>query len=498
MTTMKAYYIIILSALALAAGCEKDKVVEEVREVIVPAPEDTVISPSVPPGFEDGHINPTVTDGVTYMFDNTTTGVPSVYIKVSEDEWNTLLLAFDKNSRTRENVHADLSYVKGNESFAVRDIALSIKGNTSRRRPEGVSGQLHKSNGANWHHAHFGISLDKYDSGNNIGGVRKLVLKWFKDDSNYVRELYSYDLFRRFGVWTGPEDVYVKVFIQVGKDLEPAYFGIYQMYEPYDKPYLERRASSFGSAEGNLWSCNYGARLTPATIPYIMEEDGEGAIYELASSSTGLDGAKAQLSDFITNLNTLTGDTFHDWIGSHMDVDLFLKTYSVYAGIGMWDDYWNNGGNNVYLYVNSTSATDYQVYMLPHDFDNTLGTTSAVGVQTDAVTQDPYHWGTSDVSVAPLVNKILAFDDYKAIYTKYLRELASDGGLLTYDSSIARINAWQSLIKDLVDNDTHEDTSLVDVPASWGNHPEYRVIEDGDNNFFRVKTASILKWTDGQ
>ncbi|MBR6932314.1 MAG: site-2 protease family protein, partial [Bacteroidales bacterium] len=108
----------------------------------------------------------------------------------------------------------------------------------------------------------------------------------------------------------------------------------------------------------------------------------------------------------------LEGSQFHDWIGSHMDVDLFLKTYAVNVGVGMWDDYWNNAGNNTFLYFNSQSATDYHVYLLPHDYDNTLGTTSAVGAQTDAVTHNPYEWGPTDVTQSPLVNKILAFDDY--------------------------------------------------------------------------------------
>lgn len=191
----------------------------------------------------------------------------------------------------------------------------------------------------------------------------------------------------------------------------------------------------------------------------------------------------------------LEGSQFHDWIGSHMDVDLLLKTYAVNVGVGMWDDYWNNAGNNTFLYFNSQSATDYHVYLLPHDYDNTLGTTSAVGAQTDAVTHNPYEWGPTDVTQSPLVNKILAFDDYRAIYTKYLLELASEGGLLTYESSMQRIGKWQEMVAVYIANDTGEDMKLIDVPASWGNHPEYRVVEDGEKNFFRVKTASLLYWT---
>lgn len=496
---MIASFPMILAAV-LITGCQKDPIIEtevvyETRQIHVDNPEDQVLSPFVAPGFEEGHANPVVTDGAAYLFDNGTAGIPSVYIKVSAEQWNKLLLAYDKNNRTNETVHADMSFVKGEEATVVRDVALSIKGNTSRRRPEGSSGSLHQSENPNWHHAHFGLSLNKYVEGNAIGGVRKLVLKWFKDDGNYVREMYSYDLFRRFGVWTGPEDVYAKVYIQVGKDLEPAYFGIYQMYEPYDQAYLDRRTDRFGAADGNLWECRYGGKLTPETLPGIKHIDEAGALYELNVTTGGFDKAKAQFTDFITNLNALEGSQFHDWIGSHMDVDLLLKTYAVNVGVGMWDDYWNNAGNNTFLYFNSQSATDYHVYLLPHDYDNTLGTTSAVGAQTDAVTHNPYEWGPTDVTQSPLVNKILAFDDYRAIYTKYLLELASEGGLLTYESSMQRIGKWQEMVAVYIANDTGEDMKLIDVPASWGNHPEYRVVEDGEKNFFRVKTASLLYWT---
>lgn len=493
----------LIIAAVLASACQKAPIVVtdtvyQARDVHADNPEDKLIVPFVAPGFEKGHVNPTIADGAAYMFDNETAGIPCVYLKVSTDEWNRLLLAYDKDNMTNETVHADMSFAKGDEAVALMDVALSIKGNTSRRRPEGSKGSLHDPEEPDWHHAHFGISMDKYNPQNTIGGMRKLVLKWFKDDSDYVRELYCYDLFRRYGVWTGPEDVYARVFIQIGKELEPAYFGVYQMYEPYDRAYLERRAARFGSAGGNLWEFHTGGTLTIPTLEHMGEAEGQGTLYVFLSGDDGYSGGKAQMTDFVRNLNKLRGQELHDWIGSHIDVDLFLRTYAVIVGVGMWDDYWNNKGNNTYLYFNSTSETDYKAYLLPHDFDNTLGTCHVCGVQTDAVTHNPYEWGTTDATRSPLVNKILYFDDYRAIYTRYLRELASEGGLLTYESSIGRITRWQEMISGFIANDTGEDMSLSDVPAYWGSHPEYRVLEDGENNFFRVKTATLLRYTDNQ
>ena len=108
-----------------------------------------------------------------------------------------------------------------------------------------------------------------------------------------------------------------------------------------------------------------------------------------------------------------------------------------------------------------------------------------------AVLQDPFHWGPDDPAVSPLLPKILAFDDYRDIYARHLRELVQEGGLLTYESSIARIRSWQDLIRKYIPNDTGEDMELVDIPAYWGNHPEYRVLEDGGQNFFRAKVTAM-------
>ena len=38
--------------------------------------------------------------------------------------------------------------------------------------------------------------------------------------------------------------------------------------------------------------------------------------------------------------------------------------------------------------------------------------------------------------------------------------------------------------------------TLRDIPASWGNHSEYRLLENNSNNWFKVKAESITKWLD--
>ena len=83
-------------------------------------------------------------DAIPFLFDNDGV-VPEVCLRVDEQEWNHLLEAFDQDHKTRESVHADMTFIKGCDSVSVKDIALSIKGNTSRRRPEGRTGEKHRN-----------------------------------------------------------------------------------------------------------------------------------------------------------------------------------------------------------------------------------------------------------------------------------------------------------------------------------------------------------------
>ena len=75
----------------------------------------------------------------------------------------------------------------------------------------------------------------------------------------------------------------------------------------------------------------------------------------------------------------------------------------------------------------------------------------------------------------------------------YLRELVDeDNDLMHYVAAMERIQAWQAMVAPYIANDTNEDMELGDRPASWGNHPEYRLLDpDPDVNFFRIKAASI-------
>ena len=126
--------------------------------------------------------------------------LPQIHITITEAQWNELLQEYDRDSNTSHYIHCDAEFKSKGETHNFTDAGLRLRGNTSRRRPEGNGGEMHKRNNADWHHCHFMLNLHKYqkDDAHELHNVRKLHLKWHKDDRAYCRELYCYDLFRRF------------------------------------------------------------------------------------------------------------------------------------------------------------------------------------------------------------------------------------------------------------------------------------------------------------
>jgi len=496
--SMKRLLISICTCVALVCSCEYisiegiDKDKEHDDSTGIKDPADT--SDTGDPIIYDGPYCPVsiADEGVRYMWDPTV--IPEITIKITEEEWNRLLTRYDEFSQNVDYFHADFTYKKGTEITEIQDGGLRLRGNTSRRRPEGNGGELHNSSSPDWHHCHFGINFRKFhkDDAHTIRGIRKINLKWHKDDPNYVRELFCYDLFRRYGIWTAAHDIYCRLWLKVG-DSEPAYYGVYEMIEPIDDEFIERRVEGkFENDKGFLWKCGYASE-GPADLNgldgswSIDLDNGINYTYEFKGDEEDYAAAKEQLEDFILKLSGKGEESFYKWIKEVCDVEFLLKTYAVNVAVGMCDDLWNNG-NNYYLYFNSQDKYDYQLFFLPYDYDNSLGTSWNIGIMNDPGRQDPYNWGDTGL----LMERLMRFDEFKNIYKTALKELVTPGkNLMDTDASIERIRTWQEMIEPYVSNDTEEDMSIYDEAASWGNMHNYKLITRGSDNYFEVKTNTI-------
>jgi spore coat protein CotH len=420
---------------------------------------------------------------LAYVYD--IAALPEYELEITTAEWNKFLTYFDQNPNNEEYINTNCKIEKLGNVHQFANAGLRLRGNTSRRRPEGTKGTLHNATNPDWHHASFSLKFNKNIKGQKLFGQEKVILKWFKDDAMYAREIYCYDLFQRFGVWTAPQSSYCKLTLKISEDTKSAYFGVYELVEPIDEDYLQNRELKFGDKNGFLWKANWGADFSNSDknrmgLENITLTTTYDPVYDLKTNTTNLEVAKTQLAAFIDSVRLKSGNDFKNWIKNRTDMDLLLKTYAVNVMCGMWDDYWNNS-NNFYFYFNSAG----QFWFIPYDYDNTLGTSA---ILTNSGTRNLLTWGKDS---NPLIKKIISIPEYKALYINHLKILADSSKNLFYvDKSIARIQKWHKLIENHITNDTGEDMKIQDTPASWGNCSFYRLTEK-QNNFFEIRAKNI-------
>ena len=477
-----------------------------------------------------------------------------IVLVFDRSEWNKQLEYCDINIDHEENVVAKGFYFqKDNKEWFFKDIGFRIRGNTSRVRPQKYIKKGKSHINGDYVQAHFALDFEEWITEEEeeagiekklAGSMKGLILKRFKDDPTYSREVYGYNLFRQNGVWIAPRASYTRLIIQIVDDIdldqdqnfseyETVDYGVYAMIEEIKKQFLKERSEELtenGGGElsnnkGNLWKCtwqSWGADMVfenPGTIGEEYNEpvyDSEGNIkdFEIRNYDYDYKGdnefneAKNQLYNFMIDLNNLPDctdgkndeadiETIKAFYTERMDGDLFLKTIATNVILGMWDDYWGNK-NNFYFYFDKKTE---KAYFIPYDYDNILGVGIVLNRRMfNGATQNPLKWNVNEKDRRPLIQKILQVPEYMETYQKYLLEFSNEESAFYVENSQERIRNWQKMIEPYIKSDKidYEASSTYDefddFPATWGATPIYRLLSGNENkNFFMAKTASIKR-----
>lgn len=401
-----------------------------------------------------------------------------IVLVFDRSEWNKHLSYCDYDLSHEESVKVKGFYfTKDNKEWFFNDIGFRIRGNTSRRRP-----QLGNGAGNNdYVQAHFALDFEEWipkgEDKKLANCMKGLILKRFKDDPTYSREVYSYNLFRQNGIWIAPRAAYTRLIIQIDEGdgtFETVDYGIYSMIEEIKKQFLKERTEETGgylsSNKGNLWKCLWKSRngpnfvkddansigeedvsfnfSDPDTREYITGKTNVTYDYDYKGDNDLEEDGTPQILAFMEELNNLPNCTdgvndendklaIKNFYTEKMAGDLFLRTYAINVVLGMWDDYWINN-NNFYFYFDE----DEKAYFIPYDYDNSLGVCN-LGV--DAGKENPYTWGNLTDGKHPLIQKILQVPEYMKLYRQYLLEYSNEDSYFDDDKSIARIKKWQSM-----------------------------------------------------
>ena len=431
--------------------------------------------------------------------------VAEITLTIDRSEWNTLLDNYDTNPKNEDCIHANFEMKKGGYTWKAEDIGMRLRGNTSRIRPQ---------QGDDYYQAHFKIDFEEWieddtiEEGKLAGCMKGIILKRFKDDPTYVREVFGYNFFRKNGIWTAPRAGYTRLFINIvedGGETTELDYGVYAMIEEINKQFLKERSENtpeigtkFNGNKGNLWKCCWQSSDGPSMATdfdayrsfgveeiFLDETKSMRYDYDLKTNKDDLISARDEFIDFIYALNDLsTVEEIKAFYEKKMDVDLFLKTYACNVLLGMDDDYWNNK-NNYYFYFDKKG----KCYFIPYDYDNILGTNCF----DDTATENPIEWGRDGVK-APLIEKLLSVPEYKQMYVDYLLKLREESSFV--EGSKTEIQRLQAMVKDYVysPNLTYTNTfpSIGDDTASWcTNHGKYKLLSDDDTNYFKTKARCV-------
>ena len=220
-------------------------------------------------------INPTVNSSraasLDFIFNNQTLGFTTIVIRRSE--WNKLCNDYRYFYKNENCVHAeDYIYEKDGMKWDLKDVGFRLRGNTSRYCPQGLDNgreqnQMNKDWNSDYYdtegqpnnryrQTHFKIDFEEFvddDDELKMSGCMKGVnLK--RMDASCTREIFCYDLFHRFGIWTAPRASHTRVLINFIEDIdnpeatEPTTtvdFGVYEMFEDVNKQSLKARSQPF-------------------------------------------------------------------------------------------------------------------------------------------------------------------------------------------------------------------------------------------------------------
>lgn len=503
-------------------------------------------------------INPTIsaTASISQDFIFNTDSVGFTKITIRRSEWNKMLNYYDYFYKNENSVIAEsYEYEKDGTSWKLNTVGLRLRGNTSRFRPQGkdtVDDETgHRQMNGDWNpeyysyaancddsdyrQSHFKVDFEPFDEDDRkmSGCMKGVALK--RSDGLFSKEIFCYNLFHQYGIWTAPRASQTKVYINFIEDVQSngsvksdiskckitkVDFGVYEMFEEVNKQSLKGRmkkkgnntaANAWLNNDGDLWKCSGGDLTANSNVPSNFGcEDikinntnknksawtfvWHNPCYDLKTNKTSVDSASLKFQEFIYQLNNLTNIDSHspegiqarkDFYEKWFDVDFFIKTYAVNMLVGMDDDYWGNA-NNYYLYFDNGTGGSGKCYLIPFDYDNTLG----ASITDDKVYTNPFEWGNGNNR--PLLDRLLEVPEYALKMKNALLEVSSQAPDSPWNKNncIALWTKWHNQVSPYISTPDikgwpNVGSTSFDYSGGWKENKHY-LTQDFDNIYEQV------------
>lgn len=367
---------------------------------------------------------------------------------------------------------ATVTIVMDDQIYTYEEAGVRMKGNTSRRTIVDGDNKIYAT-------CHLKVSLkatfddSTYDDENlvafkktwtdadarkarkkrNFFGLEKFDLKYTprNNDSCILREVYSYDVFRKQGI-PAPYATMCKATVSnETSSLE----GTYEFIEPIDKEFLKKRYDKVDK-DGDLYKCvynsmgkadlsrdgaiekdensaDYGKRIAKGKIGVEDNYNNYTPIYQLKTNDDGENSDFSSMQNYISGIwNVTYKEKGKDELEKLLDVSEFLNFSAVSYLLGNFDDQRYNYNNYYVFFVPSTGKATY----IPYDWDWCLGLD---GGHSNLTTLDPFSTWTLDGQKAANV-----------YYCTFFKE-DRDGQKLGYDRTSYQ-NEYLQYIKNGMDS----------------------------------------------
>ncbi len=302
------------------------------------------------------------------------------------------------------------------------EVGIRYKGNSS------LSSTYSSGNGKYAFKLDFDEYEDQYPELKNqrFYGFKQLNLANNYNDNSLMREKVVSDLFRSFGM-AAANTSFCEVYVN------DSYYGLYTIVEEIDDSVIK---TQFTDKSGNLYKPEDDAAQffsgSYDTSEFNLKTNTDVADYS---------DVRALYDALHSSLRTSNEESWKELLESTFDVDTFMKWLAVTTTVQNWDVY-GNMPHNYFIY--NDPATNVLTW-IPWDHNEALQSSSG---QYDAL--DP-----SDISSSryvgtswPLINYLIAVDEYKEIYDNYLREFITD--IFTTEAMTAIYESHSALIKSYV------------------------------------------------
>jgi len=232
------------------------------------------------------------------------------------------------------------------QGVKLRNSGIRVRGNTTR----------------NDHKPSFRIDFNRYIDGQDLFGLKAIVLNNAWHDASMVHDDLSMLVFRRMGI-PAPRQAHVRLYVGAARE----YAGVYVISEEVSKTFL---TANFGEDNGYLYEFhrqdgdNYGFQEQPDLGWYVPRFGPK------THETESVANLYMPVRSLVEAVNEARQDSLEDRLGDYLDVGTFITELAVQNFLAQTDGLVGGVGmNNFYLY---RFAGKKLSMLIPWDQDNSF------------------------------------------------------------------------------------------------------------------------------